>query len=258
MRTIILGFVMIMGGVDLLQADFFKRHAEGWHWYQDPPQKEEPSPQKETRKPSFEVRSSLSPTQRIEAQKKEVEDALNLAIMEPTTENVRNYIVLQKQVMDRSEEFANVWQKTIMTHPELDETLNHPSDQNALHVYNDLKRQDMQKQIKALSQEYGLFFFFKGACPYCHGFAPLVKDFSKTYGWSVLAVSLDGGKVKEFPDAKTDNGIASRLNIQSVPALLAIHPKTGDVIPLAYGMVSLSEIERRIALLYPSSSGASR
>jgi len=59
----------------------------------------------------------------------------------------------------------------------------------------------------------------------------------------------------EFPDARRDNGIAERLGISHVPALIALHPKSGKFIPLAYGMVSISEIEERVELLtkYPIS-----
>ena len=53
----------------------------------------------------------------------------------------------------------------------------------------------------------------------------------------------------EFPNAKQNNGIAERLQITHVPALIALHPKTGQFIPLAYGLVSEREIEQRVELL---------
>ena len=82
-----------------------------------------------------------------------------------------------------------------------------------------------------------------------------MKSFAKTYGWSLLPVSLDGGTLPEFPHAKKDNGIAESLGVSHVPALIALHPKSGKFIPLAYGMVSISEIEERVELLtkYPIS-----
>jgi conjugal transfer pilus assembly protein TraF len=76
-----------------------------------------------------------------------------------------------------------------------------------------------------------------------------LKHFAASHGWSVLAVSLDGGTLPEFPEAKRDNGIAKRLQIGHVPALIALHPKTQKLIPLAYGMISESEIEERVAIL---------
>jgi len=143
-----------------------------------------------------------------------------------------------------------------MMTPSLDETLVHPVDQNARYVYYDEKKKDMATRIQGLAREYGLFFFFRKNCAYCHGFAPIVKRFAQKYGWSVLAVSLDGGTLPEFPQAKRDNGIAERLQISHVPALIALHPTTGKLIPLAYGMVSESEIESRIELLTQATEGA--
>jgi conjugal transfer pilus assembly protein TraF len=159
------------------------------------------------------------------------------------------YITAQKALMDQSQQFSEMWKQVVMTTPSLDETLVHPVDHNARHVYYAQKHQELEKQIKKLASEYGLFFFFRKNCGYCHHFAPIVKRFAQKYGWSVLGISLDGGNLPEFPNAKQNNGIAERLQITHVPALIALHPKTGQLIPLAYGLTSESEIEQRVELL---------
>ena len=82
--------------------------------------------------------------------------------------------------------------------------------------------------------------------------APLIKDFSGKYNWNVLAVSLDGKALPEFPNAKQDNGIGANLKVTSVPALFAVHPITKAIIPLAQGMISETEIEDRVLLLTKS------
>lgn len=151
-----------------------------------------------------------------------------------------------------------MWKQVVMTTPSLDETLVHPVDQNARHLYYATQHKDLANRIKTLAQEYGLFFFFRDNCPYCHQFAPIVKRFAQTHGWSVLAISLDGGSLPEFPKAKRDNGMAERLQVSHVPALIALHPKTGQLIPLAYGLVSESEIEQRVELLTRLSQGAKK
>jgi conjugal transfer pilus assembly protein TraF len=144
-----------------------------------------------------------------------------------------------------------------MTTPSLDETLVHPVDQNARHVYYKEQHKKTMQRIMLLASEYGLFFFFRKNCSYCHHFAPIVKRFAQKYGWSVLPISLDGGTLHEFPNAKQNNGIAERLNISHVPALIALHPKTGQLIPLAYGLTSESEIENRVEMLTRVSGGLS-
>ncbi|MBY0500443.1 MAG: type-F conjugative transfer system pilin assembly protein TraF [Alphaproteobacteria bacterium] len=235
-----------------LSTAFFERHAEGWHWYE--PLNESLGDDKiEERKEISSGRSSSSssptPTEKIEAQRKELETKLHTAILEPSRENIITYIFAQKALMDQSQRFSESWQQVVMTTPSLDETLIHPVDQNARHVYYSERNKELISRIKALSQDYGLFFFFRKNCPYCHRFAPIVKHFAEKHSWSVLAVSLDGGTLPEFPHVRRNNGIAERLQVTHVPALIALHPQSGQTIPLAYGLVSESEIEERVDLL---------
>lgn len=225
---------------------FFEHRAEGWHWYQDPLVENEVEEKKEKAGPTLPLQT---PTEMIEIQRKALETKLHAAIIEPSRENIIAYIIAQKGLMDQSQRFSESWQRVVMTTPTLDETLVHPVDQNARHIYYGEKQKELISRIKALAQEYGLFFFFKGNCPYCHQFAPIVKHFAKKHGWSVLAVSLDGGVLPEFPHARHDNGMAIRLQITHVPALIAFHSGSGQMIPLAYGLVSESEIEERTDLL---------
>ncbi len=232
-------------------SSFFERRAEGWHWYQDSAQ----CPVFSVQKKENQEPENQTSTQVIENQRKALEQKLHTAIVKPTRENIIAYILAQKALMDQSQKFSEAWKRVVLTTPSLDETLIHPVDQNARHVYYTEKNKEVSKRIKALSQEYGLFFFFKKECPYCHHFAPIVKHFAQKHGWSVLPVSLDGGVLPEFPQAKRDNGIAQHLQIQHVPALIALHPRSGQIIPLAYGLVSESEIEERISLLDQISEG---
>lgn len=249
-----IGFLSLILSLSSLQAEaptsFFERKAEGWHWYEDRLRVNSDKIEEEKKdNEDNPLSSSKTPTEKIEAQRKALEKKLHAAILEPTQNNIISYLLAQKAIMDQSERFAESWKKVVMTTPSLDETLVYPVDQNARHVYYDEQKKALSKRIKGLAQEYGLFFFFRENCPYCHNFAPIVKRFAQKYGWSVLAVSLDGGTLPEFPGAKQDNGIAKRLGIVHVPALMALHPKTGKLLPLAYGMISESEIEGRIELL---------
>jgi conjugal transfer pilus assembly protein TraF len=232
---------------------FFERRAEGWHWYQSLSDDKVDEEKEKPDSPS----STQTPTQAIENQRKALEQKLHAAIVEPTRENLEAYIIAQKALMDQSQRFSESWQRVVMTTPALDETLVHPVDQNAIHVHYREKNKKIAQHIKALAREYGLFFFFKKGCPYCHHFAPVVKQFAEKHGWSVLAISLDRGTLPEFPHARRDNGIAARLQVAHVPALIALHSGSGRTIPLAYGLVSESEIEKRIELLtrIPKSEG---
>lgn len=242
------------------KGSFFEGRAEGWHWY-DTPRVESLSESlnddivEEKKQKNDSAAHPQTPTEKIEGQRKALEQKLHAAIIEPTHENLIAYITAQRALMDQSQRFSEEWKKVVMAMPALDETLIHPVDQNARHVYYGERYKELSKRIKALAHEYGLFFFFRKNCPYCHHFAPIVKRFSQKYGWSVLAISIDGGVLPEFPEARRDNGISARLHVSHVPALIAFHSKTKELIPLAYGMVSENEIEERV-LLWFSGSGS--
>ena len=230
---------------DCCKAGFLERKAEGWHWYEDRKHDDREHEDREQEKQKEQENSS----ERVSNLKADLENKLNLAIDIPTEENLIAYMELQNRLLEKSQNFSDMWQRVIYTNPHLDYTTQFPVSQSARHIYLDEERKQTKQIIKNLSQEYGLVFFFKGDCPYCHGFAPVVKRFAQTYGLEVLAVTLDGGTVPEFPNPQRDNGTAQNLGVGAVPALIAVHPATRKVIPLAYGMVSESEIEQRIITL---------
>lgn len=221
-------------------SHFFERHAEGWHWYEVPQ-----APVEENQKEPI----PLSSTDIITKQKKELEGALHQAVVSGNPRDVLAYLHKQKALMDQSSRFAQAWQVAILTQPQFDERVKHPTEQFAHDAHYTLQQDKRMTLIKSLSAEYGLFFFFKADCPYCHVFAPIVKGFAEVYAWEVLPISLDGSVLDEFPHPQPDNGISEKLGIQAAPALIAIHPQTKKMIPLAYGVASMEEIERRVESL---------
>jgi conjugal transfer pilus assembly protein TraF len=229
----------------MAQASFLDHKAEGWHWYEEFLQ-EPDKPIKERQEPSL---PEQDPVKILQSFKEKVERFKAIAIIDPTYENVKAYMVLQKQLMDRSTRFAQRWMEVVYTTPKLDYTLTHPTSQVARHIYLDQQKMDMDQYIRALAKTYGLFFFYASGCSYCKEFAPIVKGFAEKYGWEVLAISLDGAILPEFPHSKVDNGAAAALGIEAVPILLAVEPQTGKVIPLSNGLSTHDQIEDRIRIL---------
>jgi conjugal transfer pilus assembly protein TraF len=235
-----------------LAGNFYDHKAEGWHWYEYRYQESDVRDQKKNEvKSTPEPKTSklMTASEKLQSFKQEIEKRLHLALVYPTLENVKAYQEIQKVLMDRSELFSKLWMEVVYTNPHLDETIKHPVSQAARHVYLDERYKRKEETIKALARKFGLFFFFKSSCPYCHQFAPIVKKFTQSYGWQVLAISMDGSQLPEFPQAQRDNGAAAKLNVTHLPTLLAVEPKSGKVIPLRFGMSSQDQIEDRIRVL---------
>lgn len=218
-------------------APFYQKKAEGWFWYEEietPDRSPKILPEEKT----------LTATEEILQQRKTLEQKLHQAIITPSIENIKHYLYAQRAIMDQSQRFAENWQKVLLHYPDLDETRIHPVNQTARHLYLASEEIRKSEKLKKLAKDYGLFFFFKGECPFCEGFASTVKHFSQKYQWSILPISLDGKALKEFTQFKDDNGLAAQLNIATVPTLIALHTKTKQLIPLSFKMVSLAELEQ--------------
>jgi conjugal transfer pilus assembly protein TraF len=220
--------------------EFYQKKSEGWFWYED---KKKESENKEQQN------ANLTPSERLQALRKEAEDKLNTAIDKPTEENVKNYMQVQKQIVEKSNVFSEIWRRILYTHPELDESVKNPTAQFGAHLFYDLENKKKKEAITKIAKEYGLFYFYKNNCPYCQQFSPVVAAFSKKYDFSLLPITMDGVVNSEFPNSKLDNGISETLNITQVPALIAVHPATNKIIPLAHGLMCLDEIEERAYFL---------
>jgi conjugal transfer pilus assembly protein TraF len=166
--------------------------------------------------------------------------------MHPTPQNVFNYQRMQYEMMQKSGNFAKIWMQNVYKIPDIDYTQQSPMSQNARHIHLAEQRKLTEEKIHKLSKEYGLFFFFKNDCPYCDAFAPVVQGFSGKYDWDVLAISEFGETHELFKRSVRDNGLAEAWEVNVYPSLFAVNPKSGHVIPVAIGMISIQEMEERI------------
>lgn len=229
-----------------VEAGFFNQNKTGWHWYQIPDTSEI-----ETREDKLQKsQEKLSDTDIVTTYKKELESRLHTAWVNPSFKNIKAYQVLQKEIMDKAQDFSHMWMKVLYSVPDLDYTLVAPVSHKARHLYFDVQQQEVTSAIEALSKTHGLFFFFDKACSFCQAMAPIVQLFSKRHHWEVLAISRDGAPLKEFPNSLKDNGITEQWKIERFPALFVVNPQTEKVVPIAYGVASLEEIEERILLLF--------
>jgi conjugal transfer pilus assembly protein TraF len=234
---------------NLRAETFFKNHANGWHWYQELPR--EALEENQSLQPSPPPFIPKTPEEIMDSYKKELGKRFAQAWLHPTHTNVMAYQDMQKNMVDRSKNFSNVWMENVYHTPQLDHTLVSPVNQKARHVHLDLEKQHTQDVIKELAKSYGLFFFVSSSCHYCHAFAPIVAQFSKDYAWEVLAICADdeGGGLDVFPQAVHDNGLIDQWKIPVLPSLYAVNPSSGHVIPIAHGMISRDQMESRIMAL---------
>ena len=190
--------------------------------------------------------TTLNPTETMLAFQKKVEDSLNLAILSPSPENLRRYAEQYFEVIRRGQRFTDGYKVMLLNYPQYDYSLQFPTNHQVQPIYAPLQKKTTERKILEFCKSHGFFFFLSSNCPYCHAFAPIVKQFIEKYGASLIPISLDGGTFAHFPKVVSDNGTAAAFNVYRVPALFAVNPKNKQVIPVANGMMSLSELEDNI------------
>lgn len=236
-----------------LAGGWLDRKAEGWAWYEDT-QKPEKKIEKESQPKEEELPISQAPLSAAEkaAQiRKDLEEKLAQAVLEPTEENVEHYICEQQKWVNQSAQFSSAWAKVLLKAPELDATTQFPVSQYGIQLYKQLEQEKRAVLMQKLGSHYGLFFFYEGKSKSSQAFSLVVQEFAKKYEWEVIAISKDGFLLEGFSDNHPDNGTIQMLGMTVFPSLFLVNPQTADICPIAFGLVSLDRIERNIEIQFP-------
>lgn len=219
----------------------------GWDFYCDPaPVKKQDKPEQPPEVIKQEPKYPY--TERITKQRLSLEEAKAKAILEPSVENLIAYMKLQKETMGKATGFTKTWQDALIASPDLDYTLTRPQRTIAKRVWYDERNKDMDNTIKAISKRYGLMWFYRSTCPYCHKYAPIIKSFAMKYQITTMAISMDGGAIPYFPNAVMNKGQAEAIGMadKPVPATVLFDSKTKATYALGYGVMTQKEIMSRI------------
>ena len=196
---------------------------------------------------------SASPTYRQQLDKigARLEELKAKAILEPTSDNIIAYVRYQREQLDRASTFADVWERAIWQHPDLDYTLQRPVSTLGKTAWLAQRKTDREAVIASLSERYGLFFFYSSSCGACEVFSPIVRTLSDKYHLSVLPVSMDGGPTPAFPRFVVNQGQYEKMGLEGgqVPALVLFDTYLKKPIPIGYGIMAEDEVLQRIFYL---------
>jgi conjugal transfer pilus assembly protein TraF len=232
----------------ILEAGWLNRKAEGWFWYEDRAQKLQKEEKKE---PTVILPPAPLPTatEQIATVRKELEEKLAEAILNPTDENLAAYMKMQQIWVDQSAQFSRAWLKTLLNNPQLDSRVkDFPVTQYGVQVQKQIVKEKREQMILGLVNQFGLFFFYEGKNKASQAFSFVVKEFAKKYGWQVVAISCDNTLIPEFENNQLNNGIVQKLEIETFPSLFLVEPKQQIIVPIAFGLSSLDQIEANIEI----------
>lgn len=103
-----------------------------------------------------------------------------------------------------------------------------------------------QEVLKHLSQKQGFFFFFSSSCPHCQRFSPVLQQVAQRFGFHVVAISMDGGYLPEFPDAVLDEEQSKIFKVTVYPSLFLVNPKTQKAHLVTEGAIGAEELAQRL------------
>ena len=183
---------------------------------------ERPSPPPQTRDPNALRGRKPREIVELEAYQKALEEARQVAIWRPTSENVERYIRMQKVALDKSSLFSDLWRRAIWTNPDLDYTLQRPTTQIAKAEYDNERSSDRDLFLRSVSDQVGMFYVYSGTCGPCRVASPIIKSFSDRFGVKVKVISTDGADNPVFGPTLADRGQLSSWGIDHkvTPALL--------------------------------------
>jgi len=214
-----------------------------------------PKPQPQAVQPSSPPQSAA---ERIASISKQLDELKAKAILDPTDENVIAYVRFQREQLDRASTFSDVWQRALWQNPDLDYTLQRPVSTVGKRAWLDNRKADRDSVLTNLGQRYGLFYFFAQSCGACELFSPILRWVTDSHRMAVMAVSMDGGPSREFPNYVVDSGQRARMGLQGneTPALVLFDTMTRRTIPVGYGILSADEIMDRIFMLTNTKVGS--
>ena len=235
------------------EGRWYRDAERGWFWYEIPQAKVNPDELAQVMPPVGTM--PADPLAELEALKAAIERSKALAVLHPTEDNIRAWMALNAAVQRRATLFADVTQRVVWSTPSLDQNLVRPHSQEGLKAWTQARTESRNRALRQIAERYGLFFVFSSGCPYCIQIAPYLERFARSYDFTLIPISLDGGTLPEFPEARYEPTIKARLGVEVTPAIFLVDPAAGHIQPIAYGVISISELETRIMRLFTMEPG---
>lgn len=230
---------------------FYKTAKEGWFWYHDPPpgvaeesdshnstitreagpkafEKKNPSMDKYTIKEIWNLHPDEFQGLLNGVQKK--------AVQTPNEKNILEYLIMQDVARRKALAYANA--SKFVTQKYSDKfNINqvYPTTTPGISARVQEQQKEISGTILAARENHALLFFVSQGCGFCDKQAAILTYFVEKYGWQIKPI-----------DIGRHSTLAARFNITTTPTLVLIKNGTEQSMPIAVGVVALSEMERKL------------
>lgn len=234
------------------QATFYHRHKEGWFWYHDPALavEEEVAEQAPDQKisPDSQEANRYRTTDLTQYDLQELwtmypddfqellNHVQNLAVQEPTEDNVLRYLVMQDVARRKALAYTNASMYVTQKYGQLLSVNQvYPTAKPGVTARVQQQQQEIEQTIARASRTHALLYFTSPTCPFCDKQDAILHYFAAKYGWRIRPV-----------DIARQPATAARFGIATTPTLLLINKGVPEYMPVAVGVVALTELERKL------------
>ena len=225
----------------LLSAPTFAAYrSQGWNWYSSPPvDYSDEADQDDTTNNN----APQSYADKIEALQAHHKESLSRAIMTQSVEDVAYAMRLNQWMMEQANGYGRAFKQALLKYPELSHELKFPTAQVARQVAWQEKKDKRNKAIARFSEDYGLFYFYRGKNRYDQAMAQSVQDLADEYQIKLIGFAIDNQPLPEIKNNQVHRGQMKTLGVQASPALFLVNPKTKQAMPLAYGFIAQDDVK---------------
>ncbi|OUS06303.1 hypothetical protein A9Q96_10030 [Rhodobacterales bacterium 52_120_T64] len=225
----------------------------GWSFYCDP----EPEEVEEVEETPLPAPPPALPkptaTEEIMQYRAELDELKYRAVLNPSEENVQEYMFAQQAMVGKAKEFTDQWQRIIFKTPALDANIKYPISSIGTNIYQDQTRQAQEDAFVRAAQNNGLLFVFEGpeTCGVCVPAVGIIANMRDEFGIEVLAVTADGITYPQFPDAVRDAGQLATLRLTDFPKpiLALVDPGSGALDIIGSGLITKDQILERVRII---------
>lgn len=228
---------LVSGQEDFWTEDVWKNPERGFLFYGEDKEQTDKDPQN---------------MKTVEELRAEAQRRLNIAVMNPTEENLTAYLEINTLMLEKSSVFAQRWKETLWANPGFDHTVVHPNANFAQVALKDEKKTAKDASLKSLASQAGLVVLVQAGCSFCSMMAPVIQRLQQETGMETLAISIKGDATAEWPQSKPDNGIVKRLmtlsgSVPTVTPAVFLVDRTGQNAQLiASGALALEDLKERL------------
>ncbi len=109
----------------------------------------------------------------------------------------------------------------------------------------------IDSSTRDLQENYYFIFIYRSNCPHCHKFAPILKDFAKSFKVKIQSYTLDGKSLPEFEGRSLTPQLFQILYAQGqykpvVPALFLVNRHTLEAYAVLFGEATPYQLASRV------------